>query len=393
MARSGVRSSRSLAYTVTDAATRKWFTGNSKIVVGVSVSDESTMRRALELAARGQGFVEPNPMVGAVVLNSDGVLIGEGWHERFGGPHAEVNALTAAGTAAKGGTLFVTLEPCCHTGKTPPCTDAVLKSGVKRVLVAMRDPFPAVDGGGLQILRDNGLTVELGIGEAEALELNAPYLMLVQKQRPWVIAKWAMSLDGRIATQTGDSKWISNECSRAKVHELRGRVDAIVVGRGTLLADDPLLTARLRGARIPTRIVVAASGNLPDRCQLLSTIDQAPVLVATTVEGSTRLDAWRNAGAELLVLEGPILPGLLTELGRRRMTNILVEGGGGLLGSFHDGSFLDEIHVYIAPKVIGGDGALSPLAGRGVAQMNEATGFVNRSVQTLDGDVWIVARR
>ena len=393
MARSGVRSSRSLAYTDTDAATRKWFTRNSKIVVGVTVSDESTMRRALELAARGQGFVEPNPMVGAVVLNADGMLVGEGWHERFGGPHAEVNALAAAGTAAKGGTLFVTLEPCCHTGKTPPCTDAVLKSGVKRVLVAMRDPFPAVDGGGLQILRDNGLTVELGLGEAEALELNAPYLRLVQKQRPWVIAKWAMTLDGRIATRTGDSKWISNERSRAKVHELRGRVDAILVGRGTLVADDPLLTARPRGARIPTRIVVAASGKLPERCQLLSTIDQAPVLVVTTAEGSTRLETWRKAGAELLVFEGPILPGLLAELGRRRMTNILIEGGGGLLGSFHDGGFLDEIHVYIAPKVIGGDGALSPLTGRGIALMNEATQFVNRSVQSLDGDVWIVARR
>ena len=361
--------------------------------MGVSVSDEITMRHALELAARGQGFVEPNPMVGAVVLDADGVLVGEGWHERFGGPHAEVNALAAAGTAANGGTLFVTLEPCCHTGKTPPCTDAVLKSGVKRVLVAMRDPFPAVDGGGLQILSDRGLTVELGLGEADALELNAPYLTLVQKRRPWVIAKWAMTLDGRVATRTGDSKWISNERSRAKVHELRGRVDAIVVGRGTLVADDPLLTARPRGARIATRIVVTAGGNLPDRCQLLSTIDQVPVLVATTVEGSARLDTWRESGAEVLVIEGPIMPGLLAELGRRRMTNVLVEGGGGLLGSFHDGGFLDEVHVYIAPKIIGGDGALSPLGGRGNALMNGATRFVYRSVQTLDGDVWIIARR
>ena len=364
-----------------------------KNCVGVSVSDESTMRYALELAARGQGSVEPNPMVGAVVRSANGDLVGEGWHERFGGPHAEVNALMAAGSAAVGGTLFVTLEPCCHTGKTPPCTDVVLKSGISRIVVAMRDPFPAVDGGGLQILRDNGLTVELGLGEAEAVDLNAPYLTLVQKQRPWVIAKWAMTLDGRIATRTGDSKWISNERSREKVHELRGRVDAIVVGRGTLIADDPLLTARPRGARIPTRIVVTTSGNLPDRCQLLSTIDQAPVLVMTTAEGSSRLDAWRKSGAEVFVLEGPMLPGLLAELGHRRMTNILVEGGGGLLGSFHDGGFLDEIHVYLAPNVIGGDEALSPLGGRGIAQMNGATRFVNRSVQTLDGDVWIVARR
>ena len=351
------------------------------------------MRRALALAARGRGFVEPNPMVGAVVLDANGAVVGEGWHERFGGPHAEVNALAAAGGSARGGTLFVTLEPCCHHGKTPPCTDAVLRSGLRRVVAAMRDPFPAVAGGGLRLLRDNGLSVEVGPCEAEAVRLNAPYLTLVQQHRPWVIAKWAMSLDGRIATRTGDSKWISNERSRAKVHELRGRVDAILVGRGTLVADDPLLTARPAGARIAVRIVVTASGDLPAPCQLLRTIHEARVLVATTGDGASKLDAWRSAGVEVLAFESPVVPGLLAELGRRRMTNILVEGGAGLLGSFHDAGSIDEAWVFVAPKLLGGVNALSPVGGAGAARVSGASGFDEVSVEVLDGDAWIVGRR
>jgi diaminohydroxyphosphoribosylaminopyrimidine deaminase/5-amino-6-(5-phosphoribosylamino)uracil reductase len=362
-------------------------------VSGVAPSDERPMRRALALAERGRGAVEPNPMVGAVVLSAAGDVVGEGWHERFGGPHAEVNAFAMAGAAARGGTLFVTLEPCCHWGKTPPCTDAVLKSGVVRVVVAMRDPFPAVAGGGIQILRDNGLSVEVGLLEAEATELNMPFFVLLQAGRPWVIAKWAMSLDGKIATRTGDSKWISNATSRAKVHELRGRVDAILVGRGTLLADDPLLTARPAGPRTATRIVVTASGELPSDCQVLRTIGEAPVIVATRMESVGKLGAWKSAGAEVLGFEGSIVPALLAELGRRRMTNVLVEGGAGLLGSFRDAGLIDEAHVYVAPKMIGGDKALSPVGGLGIVGMSEATGFGEPSVRVLDGDVWIAARR
>ena len=362
-------------------------------VDAVATTDERTMRHALALAARGRGFVEPNPMVGAVVLDANGAVVGGGWHERFGGPHAEVNALAAAGGAARGGALFVTLEPCCHHGKTPPCTDAVLRSGVRRVVAAMRDPFPAVAGGGLQLLRDNGLSVEVGPCEAGAVRLNAPYLTLVQMHRPWVIAKWAMSLDGRIATHTGDSKWIGNDRSRARVHELRGRVDAILVGRGTLVADDPLLTARPAGARIAERIVVTASGDLPAPCQLLRTIRAARVLVATTADGASKLDAWRSAGVEVLAFESPLVPGLLAELGRRRMTNILVEGGAGLLGSFHDAGSIDEAWVFVAPKLIGGVNALSPLGGAGAARVSGASGFDEVSVEVLEGDAWIVGRR
>ncbi len=400
-----------------------------------SPTDERHMLRALALAAQGRGRVEPNPMVGAVVVNAAGAVVGEGWHEFFGGPHAEVNALAAAGNAALGGTLYVTLEPCCHHGKTPPCTEAVMKSGVRRVVVAMGDPFPAVAGGGLSALRDKGLSVEVGVCESNAARLNAPYLTLLHRHRPWVIAKWAMSLDGRIATRTGDSKWISNEASRAKVHDLRGRVDAILVGRGTLLADDPLLTARPAGPRIATRIVVSASGELPESCQLLRTIDRAPVLVATTFEGAAKLASWERAGAEILVLrhihglgsepdalatfdsetsltrpalketipnhlcdralvlDGPMIEGLLAELGRRRMTNVLVEGGGGLLGSFRDAGAIDEVHTFVAPMLIGGDKALSPLGAEGISAISDASLFEDVEAEVLDRDVWIVARR
>src|SRR5262245_23696665 len=220
------------------------------------------MRHALALAEKGRGFVEPNPMVGAVVLDPAGQLAGEGWHQKFGGPHAEVFALAAAGDRARGGTLVVTLEPCCHWGKTPPCTDAVLKAGVRRVVAAMADPFPKVAGGGLQILCGAGLEVHVGLCAPEAKRLNAAYLKLLRTGRPWVRLKWAMTLDGKIATRAGDSKWISGDESRRKVHELRGLVDAIIVGRGTVTADDPRLTARPPGPRVPARVVVSASGEL-----------------------------------------------------------------------------------------------------------------------------------
>ena len=206
------------------------------------------IRRALELAARGQGAVEPNPMVGCVVAQG-AEIIGEGWHRRFGQAHAEVEALQMAGNRAAGATLYVTLEPCCHQGKTPPCTEAVAASGVRRVVIALRDPFPQVQGGGIAAFQAAGLTVEVGLLGAEAARLNAPYLKLVETGRPWIIAKWAMTLDGKIATHTGESRWISNPRSREIVHALRGRVDAVMIGRGTAERDNPLLTARPAGPR------------------------------------------------------------------------------------------------------------------------------------------------
>src|SRR5262249_38998319 len=239
------------------------------------------MRRALELAERGRGQVEPNPLVGAVVVRA-GQAVGEGWHQHFGEAHAEVHALGAAGEAARDATLYVTLEPCCHHGKTPPCTDAILRAGIRRVVAAMTDPFPQVAGQGVAMLRAGGVEVAVGLGEAEARRLNAPYLKLLAAGRPYVHAKWAMTLDGKIATRTGDSKWISNEAARQRVHALRGRMDAILVGIDTVLADDPQLTARPPGPRTPTRIILDSRGRLPSDSLLARSARDVPVLLATT---------------------------------------------------------------------------------------------------------------
>jgi diaminohydroxyphosphoribosylaminopyrimidine deaminase/5-amino-6-(5-phosphoribosylamino)uracil reductase len=309
------------------------------------------MQRALTLAERGRGFVEPNPMVGAIVLDAAGRVVGEGYHERFGGPHAEVNALAIAGERARGGTLIVTLEPCCHFGKTPPCTEAVIQAGIRKVIVGMVDPFPKVDGGGFAAMKAAGIDVVTGVCQSDAERLNAPYLKLLGTGRPWVIQKWAMTLDGKMATHLGDSKWISSETSRRQVHELRGRMDAVIVGGNTVRIDDPLLTARPPGTRVPVRIVISASGNLPNDCQLIRTAKESPVIVATTAEGANRLTAWVNAGAELLTIVS--LPALFDELGRRRMTNVLVEGGAKLHAAITDAKLADEVLAFIAPIVVG----------------------------------------
>lgn len=347
-------------------------------------TDESWMARALTLAERGRGHVEPNPLVGAVVVRA-GLVVGEGWHQRYGGPHAEVHALQAAGTAAQGATLYVTLEPCCHHGKTPPCTDAVLRAGITRVVAAMPDPFPQVSGRGLELLRAAGVAVEVGLGEAAACQLNAPYLTLLRHNRPYVHLKWAMTLDGKIATHSGDSKWISNETSRRRVHELRGRVDAVLVGVGTVLADDPLLTARPPGPRRATRIVLDSRGRTPLTAQLLRTAGDAPVLIAAALPRP-------EVGVEVLPLPGDggvSVPALLAELGRRRMTNLLVEGGATVLGSFLDAGLVDEVHVFVAPVLAGGRNALSPVGGRGVDRIADALRLTRYTITDSDGDLYI----
>ena len=360
------------------------------------MTDAEWMARALALAERGRGLVEPNPLVGAVVVRA-GAAVGEGWHERFGGPHAEVLALARAGEASRGATLYVTLEPCCHHGKTPPCTGAVLRAGVRRVVAAMADPFPEVAGRGLEALRTAGVEVEVGVREAEARELNAPYLKLLGTGQPYVHAKWAMTLDGKIATRAGHSKWISGEASRARAHALRGRVDAVVVGAGTVRADDPLLTARPPGPRTAARIVLTRSGELPPERRLLRTLDQAPVLVVTGAGREPALSAWRDAGCEVLGLPGCAEGGvgvdaLLEELGRRRMTNVLVEGGAGVLGAFRDAGAIDEVHVFVAPLLAGGAGALPPVGGLGAAAIADGLRLRSWEVERVGDDLLIRGR-
>jgi len=359
------------------------------------------MARALELAARGIGAVEPNPTVGAVLVDDECNLIAEGWHQRFGGPHAEIAAITSAAGHARGATLFVTLEPCCHQGKTGPCTEAIIKAGVRKVVVALRDPFPEVGGKGIERLRSHGIEVEVGLLAAEAAHLAAPFLKLVTTARPWVHAKWAMSLDGKIATRSGDSRWISNEASRAIVHRLRGRMDAIVVGAATAIQDDPLLTARPAGPRVATRIVVDSQARLPVTSQLVQTAREVPLLIAASnAAPPANVRRLEERGAEVLLIP-PLeaapaavnLNALLQELGRRRFTNVLVEGGSRLLGSFFDGGHVDEVHVFVAPKIIGGAVAPAAVAGLGISQMDLAAPLEALVIERVGNDVYINGRR
>lgn len=357
--------------------------------------DLTLLQRALELAQRGVGRVEPNPAVGAVVADDHGQILGEGWHQQFGGPHAEINAFAAAGDSTRGATLYVTLEPCCHFGKTPPCTRAVIAAGIRRVVIATPDPAAHVAGKGIDELRAAGIQVEVGLLQDQAQRLIAPFTRLMTTGLPWVHAKWAMTLDGKIATKTGSSQWISNATSRAVVHKLRGRMDAIVTGIGTVLADDPLLTARPAGPRQATRVVLDSTCRIPLTSKLVQTASEVPVLVIMSPAApADRIAPLQAAGVEVLAMPinpagQPDLHELVREFGRRRMTNVLIEAGGQVMGSFFDQQLINEVHAFIAPTLAGGEAAPSPLAGSGVDLMAHAQRLGQPEVQVLDGDVYV----
>jgi len=315
------------------------------------------MRMALELAERGRGRVEPNPLVGAVVVRR-GRVIGRGRHRTFGGPHAEVNAIRNAGGDVAGGTLYVTLEPCAHHGKTPPCTDLLIRAKVRRVVVPCRDPFPKVAGAGIRKLRAAGIRVDVGVLRGPARELNAPYLKRVRTGLPYVIAKWAMTLDGRIATRTGDSKWISSPEARRYAHELRGRVDAILVGIGTVLADDPRLTCRAPGGRSPARVVLDSAARLPLDSRLVRSARRTPVVVATSPQAPRRrLEPLAARGCQVVAFptrRGKVsVVRVLEWLGAMQTTNVLVEGGAEVHGAFFDAGQVDEVLAFVGPQVLG----------------------------------------
>ncbi len=360
--------------------------------------DPYWMSLALQLATRGRGFVEPNPMVGCVVVENE-ELLSSGYHHYFGGPHAEVDAISKCDpNRLANSTVYVTLEPCSHFGKTPPCVDLLLRHRPKRVVVAMQDPFAEVSGRGIQALRDHAIPVEVGILKAQAQELNAPYLKLLAKGIPWVVAKWAMTLDGAIATRDKDSKWISNELSRGVVHQLRSGMDAVVVGIGTAVADDPLLTTRLPGgarpARIATRVVFDRECRLSPTSMLVSSIAEGPVLVACSERAEPqRVRNLKSSGCEVLTIPetelGSSLEFTLRELGRRRYTNVLLEGGGTLLGHAFDRNLIDKVHCFVAAKIAGGEGATRPLAGVGKSLMSEAAELYNTTIETLGDNVHI----
>lgn len=329
--------------------------------------DEQHMRRALELARRGIGVVEPNPPVGAVLV-ADGEEIGSGWHRRFGGPHAEIEALRdaeQAGRIVRGSTLYVTLEPCSHHGKTPPCTEAIISAGIARVVMAMEDPDENVSSRGAAALRAAGLDVTVGVCGDEARELLAAYVKTRTKNRPWVICKWAQTADGYLAVS--DGRWVSGPASRAEVHRLRGLCDGVLVGLGTVIADDPLLTNRSGRGRKPARVVLDGDLEIPPTCRLVATAGESPVMVAASERGiaehADRAEALSEAGVELLKLPGERtvdLEVLLDELGRRRWTRLLVEGGAEVLESFLSRGLADEVIVFVSPRRLGEDGANLP---------------------------------
>ncbi len=328
----------------------------------MSERDKKLMRIALDCARRGRGAVEPNPMVGAVLVR-DGVELARGRHEKFGGPHAERQALAAARSAgrdARGATMYVTLEPCCHHGKTPPCTDALIEVGIARVVVAMPDPDANVAGRGIEQLRGAGVEVMVGVCEPEARELLGAYVKLRTQGQPWVICKWAQTADGYLALPPGEGRWVSGRESREFVHELRGLCDGILVGVGTVLADDPLLTNRSGSGRQPVRVVLDSRLRIPADSQLVRTADESPVIVATARKAAAadpvRAEALCRAGVELLSLpvgeKGLLLAALLDELGGRRWTYLLVEGGLKVLESFIHEGLADELLVFTSPQTV-----------------------------------------
>ncbi len=361
--------------------------------MAIENDDSKFMTRAFELATQGRGSVEPNPPVGCVVVQ-EGKIVGEGWHRCFGGPHAEIEALSAAGSAARGATMIVTLEPCCHQGKTGPCTRALIEAGIKRVVVGCQDPNPQVAGQGLAKLQAAGIAVELGVLAEQAEQIIAPFAKLTTQGRPWVLAKWAMTLDGKLASHKGNSQWISGAASRAIVHQLRGRVDAILVGSGTVRADDPRLTARPPGPRIAARVVLDSTASLSPESLLVQSLDEGPVLVAVAADApAKRCHRLEELGVEILLLPGSNelarCEALLEELGRRQWTNLLVEGGAKVFGTLFDLRAIDEVHAFVATKLIGGREAPSAVAGHGIAQMPDAVDLKNVKIEVLDGDIYV----
>ncbi|HXS43848.1 MAG TPA: bifunctional diaminohydroxyphosphoribosylaminopyrimidine deaminase/5-amino-6-(5-phosphoribosylamino)uracil reductase RibD [Solirubrobacteraceae bacterium] len=366
-------------------------------------TDHAHLTRAIELADRGLGRVSPNPLVGAVVVKDDQVL-GEGWHAEFGGPHAEVAALTAAGGAdVRGATLYVSLEPCCHHGKQPPCTGAILDAGIARVVVAGDDPSEKAAGRGLGILRDEGVVVDVAGGElaARARLQNQAFRKHARTGRPWVLFKSAMSLDGKVATRTGDSKWISSESSRATAHRWRAAVDAVAVGIGTALADDPRLTARVSGVhRQPRHVVFDALGRLPLASKLVATAAEVPLVVVVSraaPRGAT--DALERHGAHVVVATGEHEPArvrsALDQLGALDppVTSLLLEGGPHLAGAFLDAGEIDELRLFIAPLLLGGRSARDPLEGEGVERVADALRALTLECARSDGDDALISAR
>ncbi|HZB07335.1 MAG TPA: bifunctional diaminohydroxyphosphoribosylaminopyrimidine deaminase/5-amino-6-(5-phosphoribosylamino)uracil reductase RibD [Thermoleophilaceae bacterium] len=362
-------------------------------------TDVRHLRRAIELAARARGQTSPNPIVGAVVVKEDRV-VGEGITQPPGEDHAEVMALAESGDHAAGATMYLSLEPCCHHGRTPPCTDAILSAGIRRVVIASDDPTPKAAGRGPGILRDEGVRVDFVDGDiADAARmLNQPFLKHARTGRPLVIFKSAMTLDGKVATRTGDSQWISGEASRARAHRWRAESDAVAVGIGTALVDDPRLTARIEGvARQPRRVVFDSEGRLPLDSRLVKDVSDVPlIVVCSRAAKRTSVEALQAAGVDVIVAtgenEGARVQHALDELGAREIQSLLLEGGPHLAGAFLEAEEIDEVRVFIAPVLLGGAKARTAVEGIGFGEIAAAPRPLAIETERIDDDVLFVAR-
>ena len=364
----------------------------------LEATDHLHLARAIDLAEGGRGATSPNPLVGAVIVR-DGVVLGEGFHAELGGPHAERAALASV-EDARGATMYVSLEPCAHTGRTPPCTEAIIEAGISRVVIASDDPTEKASGRGPGILRDEGIDVVFADGEvaSRARRLNQPFRKHARTGRPWILFKSAMTLDGKVATRTGDSKWISGEDSRRLSHHWRAEVDAVVVGIGTALTDDPQLTSRIEGVkRQPRRIVFDSEARLPLDSQLVKGAAEVPLtVVVTRAAHRTAVDALEVAGAEIITATGANEPdrvrNALVQLGASGITAILLEGGPHLAGAFLDAGEVDEIRLFLAPVVLGGSSARDPLEGEGAERIAAAVRALSLDCTRVADDVLITAR-
>ena len=360
----------------------------------MTTADEQYMHRALDLARKGKGRTSPNPMVGAVVVQ-DGRVVGEGYHAQAGGPHAEAVALEAAVGAARGADLYVTLEPCCHHGRTPPCTDLIISAGIRRVVIPAVDPNPLVSGRGLERLRAAGIVVELGLLSEDATTLNEAFTKFIKTRTPFVILKAAVSLDGKIATRTGDSRWISGERSRHLVHQLRDQVDAVIAGIGTIRCDDPRLTTRLsEGGRDPIRIIVDGLGPLPLNAKVFQTGSPSPTWLAVGADAPReRLEAMRSRGITVIEAGGSQgrvrLAHLLKCLGEREVTSVMIEGGEGIFTSAIEEGIIDKVLLFVAPLLVGGKTAPTLFGGVGIEHLAQALRLRRPRIEQLDGDLLV----
>ena len=359
----------------------------------MKAQDEMYMRKALELATLGWGWTSPNPLVGAVVVK-DGEIVGSGYHKICGGPHAEVNAIRDSGEKAREACIYVNLEPCCHYGKTPPCTDLIIKSGIKRVVVGMKDPNPQVAGNGIKKLIDAGIEVETGILEAESIALNEIFIKHIRGKSPFVILKTAVTMDGKTACENGDSKWITCEQSRKYVHRLRGRVSCIVTGVGTVIADDPLMNVRHeKGMKDPVRVVMDSKCSIPLHSNVLVNSPENTIVAVTDSADSEKIKAVENTGAKVMVLpkgdKGVDIKSLVEELSKRGFDSILVEAGESVNESFLNEGLVDKIYMFMAPKILTGKDSMGSFGGDSPQKMADAARIYDMKTESVGDDILI----